>query len=696
MLRALEIETALGKRMTLEHLSAHEELGRLAEYQLTLISEVAGISAKDLLGTNITAGIEIAKGKERYINGFITRFSYVGTFTVASHKVGKAGKMYRYQATVHPRLWFLTRTANSRVFQKKSVPDIVSGILAALGLTVEKKLTSTYKDRDYCVQYRETDFNFVSRLLEHEGIYYYFAHDNGGHKIVLCDAVSAHNKFGDVLFMDAASGRGVAPILTDWRVSYEVQAGKYTLNDFDYLKPQTSLEGKKQNPGPGKFSEFEVFDYPGEYHEHDAGASLAARRLEELAVQLEVYHGSGQLRGLVCGDSFKLRGHAIDAYNQEYIVTSLGYEVTSNTEHSGGQAATYHMSVTAIPSSRTFRAARITPKPVIQGPQTAFVVGPTADEVFTEETSGNDKHAGRVKVQFHWDREGKYDANSSCWVRVSQVAAGNAWGIVAWPRVGNEVVVSFLEGDPDRPLITGRVFNNAAPPPQFKGKFRKMVSGIKTQTHGGKSGYNELSFDDEPGKEEIYMHAEKDHNVQVKNDRKEWIGNDSHLIVEKDRLEEVKGDTHLTVKGDVNQKVTGSVSLKSQDFQGKVDTKYAVDAGTEVHFKAGTTLVLEAGTMLGLKVGGNFITINSAGVFIKGIMVMINSGGAAANGSGASPQAPKAPEKARDDAGGKKSTSNKPKKATTYSPQAQALKLAAQNGTPFCEECAKAAAPGPG
>jgi len=310
------------------------------------------------------------------------------------------------------------------------------------------------------------------------------------------------------------------------------------------------------------------------------------------------------------------------------------------------------------------------------------VVGPSGQEIWTDEH-------GRIKVQFHWDRYSKTDENSSCWVRVAQPLAGSKWGFFALPRIGQEVVVHFLEGDPDHPIVTGSVYNAATKPP-YTLPDEKTRSGIKTHSSpgGASSNLNELRFEDKKGEEQIFVQAEKDKVIRIKHDRLEWVGNENHLIVKKDSFEKIEGDQHVAIKGDRNEKLDGALSLKvGGQMQSKISTKLAYDAGTEIHLKAGTTLVLEAGASLSLKVGGNYVSLNPGGVFITGTMVMINSGGAAGNGSGASPQPPKDPKAAGETEGGDMTAAPKKEPPKAYSPQAKMFQMAAASGTPFCEIC---------
>ena len=368
------------------------------------------------------------------------------------------------------------------------------------------------------------------------------------------------------------------------------------------------------------------------------------------------------------------------------MVTSASYDIALGefeSEGSNASESVYSCSFTAIDANEPFRAARITPKPSIPGPQTAIVVGQSGEEIYTDEY-------GRVKVLFHWDRYGKADENSSCWIRVAQVWAGKNWGAMYIPRIGQEVVVEFLEGDPDRPIITGRVYNGQAMPP-YELPSEKTKSTLKSNSSKGGKGFNEIRYEDKKGDEQIFIHAEKNEDVRVKNDSFEWIGNERHLIVKKDQLEEVKGDKHLTVKGDQNEKINGTISVNAgMDMQQKVGMNHALEAGMEVHIKGGMKVIIEAGMQLSLKAGPSFVDLGPAGVSISGPMVMINSGGAAGAGSGCSPDAAKLPKEADTAEPGQVSKPPKPRKPpkpVTFSSQAKVMKRAAEDGTPFCEKC---------
>ena len=369
-----------------------------------------------------------------------------------------------------------------------------------------------------------------------------------------------------------------------------------------------------------------------------AGLLMMERsRLLDCAVDIrqtrfEQFTLAGSVREAAPGSKLKLLDHP---RRTEYLLTAVSHSATAEDLASGGGGGgggEYFCTLSAIDAKTQFRPARITPRPIVQGPQTAFVVGPAGQEIWTDEH-------GRIKVQFHWDRYSKTDENSSCWVRVAQPFAGKEWGFTGYPRVGHEVVVYFLEGDPDYPLVCGSLYNGEAKPP-YKLPDWKTRTGYKSKTYKG-SGWNELYFEDKPGCEEIYLYAQMNKSVYVNNNRYTYVGYDDHLVVKYDAYEKRDGDHHVMLKGDRNEKLDGSLSLEvAQNVDHKVGQKLAYDAGMEIHLKAGMTLVLEAGASLTLKVGGNYVNINPAGVFITGTMVMINSGGSAGSGSGASPQPP--------------------------------------------------------
>jgi type VI secretion system secreted protein VgrG len=679
--REAAIGTPLGEDvLLLVSMSGTEQLSRPFEFQLELASEDYQIKSSDIIGQNVTIRLNLSKGKVRFFNGYISHFTQIlGSLELA-----------RYRATVVPWIWFLTRTADCRIFQKKKVTDIIEKVFNDHGFkSIENTLTGSYREWEYCVQYRETDFNFVSRLMEQEGIYYFFKHENGKHKLVLADSAGKHESYPDhdqIKFRPADLRAIDEECISDWIVQTCIQPGSYDLSDFDFKNSRKDLQARAIVTREHAAAGFSIYDYPGEYIETKDGEDYAKKRIDELQAQYEVVTASSDVRGICTGCTFNLTDHPREDRNKKYLITYANYTINSDLIQANKETA-YSCNFKAIDATQQFRSPRITPKPSIPGPQTAIVVGPSGEEIYTDEF-------GRIKVQFHWDRYSKADENSSCWIRVSQAWAGNKWGAMYIPRIGQEVIVEFLEGDPDRPIITGRVYNGQAMPP-YEPKTYSTMSTLKSNSSKGGGGFNEIRFEDKKGKEQIFIHGQKDEDVRILNDSKEWIGNDRHLIVKKDQFEKVMGDKHLTVKGNQNEKIDGTVSVDAgMDYQHKVGMKHALDAGMEIHLKAGMNVILEAGVSITLKAGGGFVVVGPAGVTISGNPVLINSGGSAGSGSGCSPEAATEPEEADTADPGDVSEpppAPRPPEPFSYCSQAQVLKQAAVDGTPFCEECEKAA-----
>lgn len=693
--RLIGIGTPLGEDvLLLAGFQGPDGLSTLFSYELSMISETHDISFEDIVGKNVTVAVRLAKGKNRFFNGIISRFSQGR----GGAETGNDPRFSYYTATMVPWFWLLTKTADSRIFQKLSVPDIINKIFGEMGLTDYKIQAQGCQPREYCVQYRETDFNFISRLLEEEGIYYYFEHENGKHTMVMADSPTGHKKCPEqssARYQISVGGKIEEDTIKGLEVMKEIRVGKYTLNDYNFELPNTDLKSEapgKKPLGPG---EREIYDYPGEYKKKSGGSRLAKIRMEEEEAEVTTITGTSDCRSFTSGFQFDLKDYyRQDMNGKAYVLSSVSHSATQEyATGSSGSEQFYINSFTCIPIDVPFRPPRVTPKPVVEGVQTAFVVGPSGEEIYTDEH-------GRVKVQFHWDREGKNDDKSSCWIRVSQLWAGPKWGAMFIPRIGHEVIVDFVEGDPDRPIITGRVYHANNKPP-YDLPAEKTKSTIKTDSSKGGGGFNELRFEDKKGEEQVFIHAEKNKDVRVKNDSFEWIGNERHKIVKKDMLDKIEGDKHLKVMGDHNEKTVGTISVEAgMDMQEKVGMKHALDAGMEIHLKAGMNVVIEAGMSITLKAGGGFIVIGPTGVTIKGTPVLINSGGSAGSGSGSTPSPPKEPEEADKAIPGEKPQSVSKSKSekpiviapTTYSPAAAVLKQAAANGTPFCAKCEAAKA----
>lgn len=522
-----------------------EKLGQLFDIRIEFISPDESLAFDQLLGKEVCLSIGLDDGDERYFHGFIAGFS----------QNGRLGTHVRYQARVVPWLWFLTCTADCKIFQSKNVPEIVKEVFREHGFTDFKdSLTKSYRTRDYCVQYRETDFNFVQRLMEEEGIYYFFSHTKSSHTLTLADSYSGHETVPNYetieYFPPSDNETRETDHIYEWQQSRNIQPGKYVVTDYDFTKPRARLETQFVQKRNFPKSDFEVFDYPGGYTATGDGDHYVRARLEALQAQYERFSAVGNARGQATGYLFKLSGYPRKDQNKEYLVVSALYELHGGEYESGSGSSQedYTCSFDAIDAKEPFRTPITTRKPTVAGPQTATVVGPGGDEIHT------DKY-GRVKVKFHWDRAEERNEKSSCWVRVSQIWAGKNWGWMSIPRIGQEVVVDFLEGDPDQPLITGRVYNQDNMPP-YDLPANKTQSGIKTRssTGGSPDNFNEIRFEDKKGSEQLFLHAEKNQDIEVENDETHWVGHDRKKTIDHDEMTHVKHDRTETV--DNNESIT--------------------------------------------------------------------------------------------------------------------------------------------
>jgi type VI secretion system secreted protein VgrG len=522
MARAITVSSPLGPdKFIVRRLTGTEELGRLFEFQLELYSEDHAVQATDLLGQGLTVTVEWADGRKRYFHG------YACEFCQTSAQFDESGEQFAkyagYRVVLRPQLWFLTRTADCRIFQQQAIPDILTTVFNGAALSdVQKSLSGTYNAWDYCTQYDETKFNFVSRLMEHEGIYYYCTHADGKHTLVLADSVSAHS--------DLVNDAGTADLplrppkdiydsdrVFDWQVTHQVQAGTYKHTDFDFEQPSANLLASNTITRTHQKADGEIFYYPGKYRTAANGQTYATTRIQECQAQYELVRATTNAALFTVGNLFNLTDSARSEQNRQYLVTATAYDLVQELDIATGKTddsdwgPKLECRFTAISSDQVFRPARVTPKSVVRGPHTAIVVGKAGEEIWT------DKY-GRVKVKFHWDRLSQSDENSSCWVRVAQVWAGKQWGAIHIPRIGQEVIVDFLEGDPDQPIITGRVYNAEQMPP-YTLPDNMTQSGLKSRStkQGDATTFNELRFEDKKDSEEIYFHAEKNFNRVVEN-----------------------------------------------------------------------------------------------------------------------------------------------------------------------------------
>lgn len=600
--RSIAIKTPLGAdALGLRSFSVQEQLSRLFQIEAQLSSENGEVNLDDVVGHDVTIRLNLSDKSKRYFHGFVSRMV---------QEVNQSGYA-QYKATIVPWLWFLTRTSDCRLWaadkaeEGKTVPQIIEEVFKGHGFSDYKlKLSGTYPKREFCVQYRETDFNFVSRLMEQEGIYYFFEHQDGKHTLILADSISAHSPFAgysDVTFHEVEHGAPVREVVTDWTMKKEVQPVASALQDYDFKKPKTSLLVSTNVSKKYGQAKYEIYDYPGEYIEHGDGQRVADARLAELQTQYETLHGQAHARGFVVGSTFKLKGHPRGDQNREYLITSVSLHADGGEFASGGQGGGefFTCNFTCIDKAQQFRPARITPKPIVQGPQTAMVVGPSGEEIYTDE------HA-RVKVHFYWNRHDKSDENSSCWVRVSQYWAGKTWGSIHIPRINQEVIVEFLEGDPDRPIITGRVYNaDQTPPYGLPGN--KTQSGIKSRSSKGGSSpnFNEIRFEDKKGEELLFIQAEKDRQMIVEHDNVENIGHDESITIGHDQTESVGNNRNVKIGVNHTENIGASMNISvGASLTEMVSVNYAETVGAAMELTVGAALAITVGAAMAETVGG--------------------------------------------------------------------------------------------
>lgn len=702
-----------------------EGLCQLYRFDIDVVVTGAEVTFASVVGQAGVLSINTPAGP-RYFHGIVSRFEFMGQV---------ADKQY-FHAELVPSVWLLANRYNCRIFQDRTVEQIISDVLEKAGIPSDRfrfALSGQYDPREYCVQYRESDYNFICRLMEEEGMWWCFEQTREEHVLLIADAKAAYAPLGDeanVPFREAMGLRNDEEAVTRFRIGQAVRPGTVILNDFTFLDPALPLEVKAESE---RDAGLEFYDYPGEYQAQARGQTLVERRAQEFESARTVGAGATNSVRFAPGRTFTLTEHPAASLNASYLIARTSYrgqQATLNASstdalatslldprslqavltatrasdevvrglaqallqlsgrlrsgdlesrgavmqwayHAGqvsrelaanaavlGEAPTaalavrrmiaevlaanwapegapYSCTFECIPAALEFRPPRVTPWPVIRGTQTARIVGPQGEEIWCDEL-------GRVKAQFHWHREGQFDDTSSCWIRVSQGFAGGAYGMLFLPRVGQEVIVDFIEGDPDQPIIVGRVYNQDHMPP-YPLPDEKTKSCIKTHSSLGGDGTNEILFEDLKDSEQILIYAQKDLHIRVNNDRVENVDNNSHLTVKKDRFELIKENVHREIKLDEKNLVGGNFSL---EVKGNVGQKFGgnhQEDADNIYLKGASNVVIEAGSALTLKVGGNFVKIDSSGVTILGTAVKINSGGSAGSGTAVAPEAPEAP-----------------------------------------------------
>jgi type VI secretion system secreted protein VgrG len=642
--RLVGVSTQLGPdALMLTDISGVEGVSMPFHLRLNLVSEDAKISGRKLLRTPVVVSLQLEDGGTRHVHGLVSRFA----------QLGQRDDLTAYRMEVVPWLWFLSLSRDCKVFQKLSVPEIVEEVFRSQGYTDFEFKCGTHPKREYCVQYRETHFDFVSRLLEEEGIFYFFEHTDSKHTMVIADrnVGMPKPKSGSTLRM-ARGTVGERDVVTSLVREDAVHVGKMTVRNYDFLQPSLGL----LNTIDGRGQE-EVYHYPERHTTPEEGERLARLRLEQEEAQGETVRGESSCRQLVSGHRFTLADHFDANVNQTYIVLQVRYAASSSDYRSwGSETSRYHNTFTAIPAGVPYRPPRVTRKSLVNGTQTARVVGPAGEEIFV------DAHS-RVKVQFYWDRVGTKDEHSSCWVRVASSWAGRQWGMIHIPRIGQEVVVHFLEGDPDQPIIIGSVYNAEQQPP-FSLPENKTVSGVRSRSSmgGGSDNFNEIRLEDAKGREQMYIHAEKDQDIVVENnrtdsvgsnetiqighdqsitvghDRVESVGNDESISIAMNRTESVGKDESIDVGGSRTRSVAKDESVdigqSSATSIGKNEDRTVGDSrttqvGKDDTVQVGKKLRINAGDEIVLTTGSASITMKKNGdIVIKGKDITIEGSGA--------------------------------------------------------------------
>ncbi|TIN80350.1 type VI secretion system tip protein TssI/VgrG [Mesorhizobium sp.] len=576
--RATVVQTPVGAELlTFTHLVGRDEISRCLAYTVGFVSNSPDVDPLKMLGGAVS--IEGESDPKRWFSGLVSEFRLTRI----------EDRLAYYEAVIRPWLWFLGNTTDCRIFQNMSVIEIVEEVFSKYSTAkFEKRLQGSYPPREYCVQYDESDLDFVQRLLEHEGILYFFEHDEGKHTLVLADAMNKLKPapgYEKVPYhFEGQGSRRDVEYITEWIPGSSVRPGAYVHTDYDFKKPGADLMAKSAQPFGHKLAAGENYRQPGAHLDVGRGDSLAAIRREEIQAVHQRIAAVGTVRGLYSGCTFKLDGFPREDQNQEYLVVSAeyrlfdpGYRALADVE-----SENFKVILGVAPTALAYRPPRVTTRPIMRGPQTATVVGPSGEEIFT------DKYA-RVKVQFHWDRLGKKDQNSSCFVRVSQTWAGSGWGFIQIPRIGQEVIVDFIEGDPDLPIITGRVYNASQMPP-YGLPGNATQSGWKSDSSKGGGGYNELMFEDKAGSELVNFQAQKDHNLLIKNDRTK--------LVQHDQSDRIDHDAKHSVGHNLDEDVGNNKTVK-------VGVDQTTDIGNNDTETVGVNRSLTVGSNETINVGSN-------------------------------------------------------------------------------------------
>lgn len=607
-------------------LSQTHELCCGYRYQIDLASRRSDIVPDELIDKNVR--LELRR------NGVLTRT--IGGIVKAFTK-GDTGHHHTFYALqLVPSLERLSLRHNSRIFQYQSAPEIISILLQEMGISdYAFALQNEYPQREYCVQYRETDLDFIHRLMSEEGIIYSFDHEQGHGSVVFSDASTSLDKLDDeIRYAPVSGGEADCTSVSSLKETKQFDVSHVTLNEYSFLKPsyRYSEQLRARDDGYQDMESYEHFDFFGDHQSAELSENFSKTRLEALRRCSHIAQACSDEMRLKAGMRFTLSDHIDKSVCLDWQVVSVivhAEQPQALEEEGGSGATTYRNELLLIPASNQWKLLPQM-KPIVDGSSIATVVGPEGEDIYTDEF-------GRVKLHFPWDRYSNADEHSSCWVRVSQSWAGSQYGMMALPRVGQEVIVSFLNGDPDQPIVTGRTYNAHNPSPYELPK-HKTKTVFRTESYQG-SGFNELSFEDQSEREQIYIHGQKDFKAKVKNDVNTVIHNDHHLLVENDQFAQVHQDKHLTIGGESRVDIKGDASeVLESSLNQQLGEKICAEAGREISFKSGAKIVVEAGAEITLKAGGSFVTVDGSGVSLSGPTINLNAGGSAGQGAAYSGQ----------------------------------------------------------
>jgi type VI secretion system secreted protein VgrG len=590
------------QQLLIESFKGREGLSQAYSFELLLVCEDSGVELKSMMGQLVTIEIELATGSPRYLAGYLTRFA----------SIGSDGGMARYTATLNPWFSMLKNRFDTRIFQGNTVEEVVTQVFALCPAFSrhEFRLTKPQKRYTYITQYRETDFNFVQRLLEEEGMFYYFEHTAEGHTMIICDDSSTLVPLPEQpqIRFHTASVTETADSITQWSGNRQLQSGKIAVQTFDYRQPNNRLPVTMNSLNKqGDVENFEIYDFPGQYTHgtYDEGEALVRLRVEALELKGKSFSGASNCRAMKPGYTFELLQHYDhdqgSAEDRQFLL--MGVESEGHNNYLNGHPASYYNTFTCVRKKIPFRPQLSTPRPTIPGPQTAIIVGPPGEEIFTDEL-------GRVKIQFHWDRKGQHNDHSSCWVRVAQSGASGGFGSIQIPRVGDEVVVVFLDGNPDRPLVMGSLYNSQNTPP-WSLPANKTQSGFLTRSTKGDGGTaNFFRFEDKSGAEQIIMHAERNMDTEIEVDESHHVGANRTITVGGTHTETIKKDTVMNVQ-------EGSLTIQ-------VDNQFIqVSAKQHIILQVGDSSITL--TPDGIEIKGNSISTVSTGTTqITGAQVRVN------------------------------------------------------------------------